>query len=396
MSQQRAVPPQPPGQRWRARDIAGATAVVLAVTLGCVGAWFASAIFLFVFLGILFGLALTAGVDLLARFRVPRALAALVWVAIVFGALGGIGRWIAPTLGAQFSDIRSRLPEAKSKVSSWIPAEYRGILQSHPDSSSPATPPGSTPAPNPGAKPGTSLGPNAGANSSNGPSGLPSGFSSLAGRVVNFIGSTVELVIYLLLMAFIAIYMAVDPDLYYIGMLHLFPHRSRPRAEHVLSAMAAVMRRWLLTQCVAMVTIGVAWGIALTILRVKAALALAVIAGVLEFVPTIGPTIAAVPALALGILDSPQKGLEVLAVYLIIQGIEANILIPVLMKGQIDLPPALTIVWQALMALAFGFLGLLVAVPLLAAVLVAVKMLYVQDVIGDPVDLGRAAEATSG
>jgi predicted PurR-regulated permease PerM len=197
-------------------------------------------------------------------------------------------------------------------------------------------------------------------------------------------------------MAFIAIYMAVDPDLYYVGMLHLFPHRARPRARQVLSAMAAVMRRWLLTQCVAMLTIGVAWGIALTILRVKAALALAVIAGLLEFVPTIGPTIAAVPALALGILDSPQKGLEVLAVYLLIQGLESNILIPVLMKGQIDLPPALTIVWQALLTLAFGFLGLLVAVPMLAAVLVAVKMLYVQDVIGDPVDLGRAAEASSG
>jgi predicted PurR-regulated permease PerM len=125
---------------------------------------------------------------------------------------------------------------------------------------------------------------------------------------------------------------------------------------------------------------------------VKAALALAVIAGLLEFVPTIGPTIAAIPAIGIAVLDSPEKALWVLAVYLGIQGIESNILIPVLMKGQIDLPPALTIVWQALMALVLGFLGLLVAVPLLAALLVAVKMLYVQDVVGDPVALGRAAE----
>lgn len=363
---------------WRARDVAGATAIVLAIALACVALWYASAVLLFVFLGILFGLALTAGVDLLARVRVPRAIGALFWVVVVIGALSGIGRWIAPTLGAQFGDIRSRLPEAAAKVSSWVPAEYRGALRL------------------PGSTSGTDSTGRSDSTHVRGASRLPSGLPGIAGRLLSVIGSTVELVVYLLLMAFLAIYIAVEPELYYVGMLHLVPHRARPRARQVLSGMAGVMRKWLLTQCVAMVTIGLAWGIALSILQVKAALALAVIAGLLEFVPTIGPTIAAVPALALGILDSPQKGLEVLAVYLLIQGLESNILIPVLMKGQIDLPPALTIVWQALMTLAFGFLGLLVAVPLLAALQVAVKMLYVQDVIGDPVDLGRAAERSAG
>ncbi len=86
------------------------------------------------------------------------------------------------------------------------------------------------------------------------------------------------------------------------------------------------------------------------------------------------------PALAMALLDSPQKAASVLVVYLIIQGIESNILIPMLMKGQIHLAPALTIVAQALMTLAFGFLGLMVAVPLTAALIVPVKLLYIEDV----------------
>jgi predicted PurR-regulated permease PerM len=118
---------------------------------------------------------------------------------------------------------------------------------------------------------------------------------------------------------------------------------------------------------------------------VKAALALGVIAGLLEFIPTIGPTLSAIPALAMGFLDSPEKALYILVAYVGIQFLENHILIPILMKGGIDLPPALTILSQALATMLFGFLGLMVAVPLLAAVMVAVKMIYVEDVVGDQI-----------
>jgi predicted PurR-regulated permease PerM len=94
---------------------------------------------------------------------------------------------------------------------------------------------------------------------------------------------------------------------------------------------------------------------------------------------------AVVPAIAMALLDSPTKAVSVLIVYLVIQGFEANLLVPLLMKGRIELAPAVTIVAQALMTLAFGFFGLMVAVPLLAAVMVPVKMLYVEDVVGDEV-----------
>src|SRR5439155_14484287 len=164
----------------------------------------------------------------------------------------------------------------------------------------------------------------------------------------------------------------------------LFPHRARARAGEVLSAMSAMLRRWLVTQLIAMATIGGITTIVLLILRVKPAFALGVLAGLFEFIPTIGPILSSLPAIAMGFLDSPEKALYVILAYTGVQFLENHLLIPLLMKGGIDLPPALTILSQALMALLFGFLGLMCAVPILAATMVAVKMLYVEGVVGDP------------
>jgi predicted PurR-regulated permease PerM len=167
--------------------------------------------------------------------------------------------------------------------------------------------------------------------------------------------------------------------------MHLFPHYMRERAGDVLSAMAIVLRRWLVTQLIAMTVIGTVTTIALLILDVKAAFALGLIAGLMEFIPTIGPILSAVPAIFMGFVDSPQKALTIVVVYVGIQFLENHLLIPMLMKGGVDVPPVLTILSQALMTLLFGFLGLMVAVPAIAATMVAVKMLYVERVVGDDV-----------
>jgi len=151
--------------------------------------------------------------------------------------------------------------------------------------------------------------------------------------------------------------------------------------------MSVALRKWLVTQLIAMVVIGVVSTVVLLILGVPAAVPLGVIAGLLEFVPTVGPIMSALPAIAMGFVESPEKALAVVVAYIAIQQMENYLLIPYLMREGVDLPPALTIVAQALMALIFGFLGLLCAVPVLAASMVAVKMLYVQDVVGEPVEV---------
>jgi predicted PurR-regulated permease PerM len=136
-----------------------------------------------------------------------------------------------------------------------------------------------------------------------------------------------------------------------------------------------------------MLAIGTVTTIAMLLLNVKAAFALGFIAGLLEFIPTVGPILSAVPALAMGFVDGPEKAVAVLFAYWGIQFLENNLLIPQLMRGGMDIPPAVTLVAQALMTLVFGFLGLMVAVPLTAAIMVPIKMLYVRDVVGDDMPL---------
>jgi predicted PurR-regulated permease PerM len=199
-----------------------------------------------------------------------------------------------------------------------------------------------------------------------------------------FLSSTIQVVTGLFIIVFLSIYIAVDPGMYRRGIMHLFPHARRDRIGDVLSALAAVLRRWLITQLIAMLTIGTITTVVLLALRVKAAFALGLLSGLFEFIPTVGPILSSLPAIAMGFLDSPEKAVWVAIAYIGVQFMENHVLIPLLMKGGINLPPALTVFSQALMALLFGFLGLMCAVPLLAATVTAVKMLYVEDVVGDP------------
>jgi predicted PurR-regulated permease PerM len=187
----------------------------------------------------------------------------------------------------------------------------------------------------------------------------------------------------LLIIIFLSIYIAVDPGTYRSGIMHLFPHARRERIGQVLSGIAAALRKWLVTQLIAMVAMGIITTVVLLLLRVKAAFALGLLSGLLEFIPTAGALISSVPAILMGFLDSPEKALWVTIAYVGVHFVEGHLLIPLLMKGGVDLPPALTILSQALMAILFGFLGLMCAVPMLAATMVAVKMLYVEDVVGD-------------
>jgi predicted PurR-regulated permease PerM len=383
--------------------------------------WFANALVLTTFLGVLFGLAVSAGVDRLERMKVPRGVGAAMIVLSFFGLLTLLGLWMAPTLREQGAELRRRLPEAVDRVQDWVNRRqgFMSLLLRPPGSSAPAAgatgaatrgapragaP--STPAPAPGAQPATTRGAQSDTTRGQG-AGAPSTSETLSRRLGGQIGgvvrylfpflqSTVAAIAGVLLIIFLAIYIAADPDTYHAGLMHLFPKQSRRRAGEILSAMATVLRKWLVTQLIAMTVIGAVTTVVLLILNVQAALALGVIAGLLEFIPTVGPILSAIPAVAMGFVDSPQKALYIAVAYMGIQFLENHILIPMLMKGGVDIPPALTILAQALATLVFGFLGLMVAVPLMAATMVAVKMLYVEGVVGDDLHVLDAANGDDG
>lgn len=405
---------------WRSQDVLRAAALVIAMYLAIRLLWFAYPLVLTTFLGVLFGLAVSSGVDRLERFRIRRGVAAAL---IVFGslaALGGVVAWTAPTLREQSQELQVKLPEAIDKLEGWINSQRGGFLGSllggagatgaavetavaGPDSASRAAQPEDTA----GAAEAEPAGADApsrqqirAAGGAAGQDSTAAGGGSLRERMgdslagaqrylFGFLTSTVTVIAGLVLVIFLAIYIGADPDIYHGGLMHLFPHGSRKRAGEVLSVIAHTLRRWLRTQLIAMVVIGVVSTTALLILDIPAAIPLGILAGLFEFIPTVGPILSAIPAVTMGFIDSPEKALTVALVYMAIQFAENNLLIPMLMKEGMDLPPAVTILGQALMALLFGFLGLLVAVPLIAATIVGVKMLYVEDVVGDEVELGE-------
>jgi len=391
---------------WRSKDILRTAALVLAMYIVAELIWVANPLFLVAFLGTLFGLAVGAGVDRLQRFNIRRGVGAALIVVTFFGVLVGLGVWMAPTLREQSIELRRKLPESLDRLEEWA-NNRRGLLglvfhngtQSSPapqNSAGTSTGAASAARPDSAAKTRTAA--------QAAPSTVPdSQATSLRGRIGQqlsgatkylfpFLSSTLAAVAGMLLIVFLSIYIAADPDLYHRGLMHLFPHAARKRAGEVLSAIATVLRRWLVTQLIAMAVIGSVTTIMLLILRVKAAFALGLIAGLFEFIPTIGPILSAVPAVAMGFLDSPEKALYVAIGYTLVQFAENHLLIPLLMKGGVDVPPVVTILSQALMALLFGFLGLMTAVPLVAAVLVVVKMLYVEKVVGDSVAVTNVNE----
>jgi len=366
---------------WRSGDVLRATALVTSYLLALALAWVARDIVFTAFLGVLFGLAVGAGADRLARLRIPRGIGAPLVVIAFLGALYGVGAAIAPTVRTQVVELRTRVPEAVDRIEAWVNARpgLAGLFLGGREVATPTTVP--PPSVEGRTRPGTAAAPAA-----RGPTlreRITEQLSGTARYLFPFLSSTITVAAGLFLILVLAIYVGADPGLYHAGLMGLFPRGARDRAGVVLTRIATVLRRWLVTQLVAMVVIGVVSTVTLLFLGVKAAVALGVIAGLLEFVPTVGPILAAVPAIAMGFLDSPEKALTVGLAYLVIQQLEGHVLIPILMKEGMDLPPALTIVTQAVMALLFGFLGLMVAVPLLAVIIVPVKLLYMEGVVGD-------------
>jgi predicted PurR-regulated permease PerM len=206
--------------------------------------------------------------------------------------------------------------------------------------------------------------------------------SGLAGVVTSFVGGLADL----LLIVFGGLYLAAQPGLYRRGALLLFPAGpSRERIAGTLDASGAALRLWLLGQLVAMAFLFVLTGLGLWAIGVPAALALALLAGLAQFVPLIGPIVAAVPALLIALSEGWQIALWTLLLYGAIQQVESNVITPLVQRQAVSLPPAVTLFAVVAFGLLFGPLGVLFATPLAVVALVAVKKLWVREALGERV-----------
>ncbi len=209
----------------------------------------------------------------------------------------------------------------------------------------------------------------------------------ITSQFLGFFANTFGLISSLFVILFVGLYLCFTPQYYVEGFLRLVPNAWRGRGRQVFQGLSHILGRWLIGRFVGMLVVGVLTFIGLLALKVTLPLGLAVLAGLMTFVPYLGPIISAIPAILLGYMQSSTTGLYVVLLYLLIQAIESYILTPLIQQREVSLPPVLTLASQVLLGSLFGFPGLLLATPLTAGALVIVKMLYIEDVFLEPTDI---------
>lgn len=150
-----------------------------------------------------------------------------------------------------------------------------------------------------------------------------------------------------------------------------------------MSEIGRTLGQWLMGKLLSMLIVGVLTATGLALLQVPLALLLGIVAGLLDFIPYVGPIMAGVPAVLIAFSEGPQLALYVLLLFAALQLAEGYLLLPLIERRTVALPPALTIGAQVLLGALFGFAGVALATPITAVLTVAIAMLYVEDVLGD-------------
>ena len=200
--------------------------------------------------------------------------------------------------------------------------------------------------------------------------GVPTG---LAGSVAGALGSAFGLFGALAVVLIAGIYLAAAPSSYANGILRLVAVRYRSRARDLLVVAGTTLWAWSAGQALDMLVVGIVSFLGLWFIGVPLALVLGVLAGLMNFVPYIGAIIGAIPAVIIAFSVGSSQGLEVLALYAVLQAFEGYVMAPMIQNRAVHLPPGLTILSQTFFGVALGIPGLIFATPITAALLAVMQ-----------------------
>jgi predicted PurR-regulated permease PerM len=339
----------PEGERGAATQFA--TRVTIAVAIACLGfisIWMIHRgidVLLLLFAGILIAVLFRSMAEPLVRYtRLPLWAAVVIVVVLTFGLFGFAGWLMAPSVSRQIDELTVRLPEAIERFrAQYLSFGWTQWLMQQ------------------------------GGDAADGRKVLNQ--ITNAFRITFLAGGAIIIV------TFLALYMAAQPRVYIQGIVRLMPVNFRPRARTVLRELYRMLRVWLLTKLFTMIVTGVGIGIGLWLLKIPMALALGIFAGVLEFIPTVGPLLSVIPALLLAMVKGPAAALQVAVLYFVVQWVGNHVTTPLIQHRTLSIPPAVTLALVALLGTFFGFGGLLLSGPLAVVIVGLVKMLYVEDVL---------------
>jgi predicted PurR-regulated permease PerM len=198
----------------------------------------------------------------------------------------------------------------------------------------------------------------------------------------------------LLILIFGGIFLAAQPRFYGIGAIKLIPSGQRALIGEAMEESAVALRLWLKGQLVAMVAITVLTWIGFLIIGIESPLVLALIAGVLEFVPYAGAIASAVPAVLVALVQGPEMALWTVVMYVVVHHVEAYVLQPMVQQWAVEVPAVIMLFALLAFGLLFGLIGVFFAAPLAVVSYVLVKRLYVVEVLDTPTPIPGEEKAT--
>ena len=292
---------------------------------------------LLIFAGLVVASMLDGGARLIRRYvPIPRGLALGIVVLGVIAFIAGVLYLTGVEIAAQAEQLRATLEAQALRISAWL--SELGVLPAASDLT-----------------------------------GLAQQALGSVGRVTSFIGGAIGAIGSFFLVLVIGLFVAMEPRIYERGLQWMVPMASRDQFAITLARMARTMRILLAGRLLGMVFEGFITWVLLEVAGVPMALLLGILTGMLAFIPNIGAFISGVLMVAVGFSAGPTEGLWAIAIYFGVQTFDGYVLLPLVAKRTVDMPPALTVSSQILMSTLFGFLGLALADPIVAMIKVALE-----------------------
>jgi predicted PurR-regulated permease PerM len=204
---------------------------------------------------------------------------------------------------------------------------------------------------------------------------------SFAGQSLTIFSSSLGALLNLLFMVILTMMLLAQPTAYRQAFISLFPNFYRRRVDGILAECELSLGKWVGGAILSMVVVAVLSLIGLLSLGIPLALAQAILAGLLNFVPNLGPTISVIIPVAIALLDEPWKAVAIFIIYFLIQQFESSLLTPYIMAQQVSLLPAITLIAQVFFTTFFGFMGLLLALPLTVVAKVWINAVLIEDIL---------------
>lgn len=316
--------------------------------------WQIRQVLLLVFAAVVLATALNRLARRLQRSGMKHGIAILASIVLLLALIVGFFWLIVPPFTVQFQELTERVPRGFERLNLWVDHLRTGL----PSQLTPYLP-----------------------DVESISQQVQPLINRLLGSSVAFFSSSLGIILNVLLVLVLTGMFLANPQAYRKGFVRLFPSFYRRRVDGILDQCEVSLGRWLGGALISMSVVALMSMIGLSVLRIPSPLAQGILAGVLNLIPNLGPTISVIPPMAIALLEAPWKCLAVLGLYFFIQQVESNFLTPYVMAQQVSLLPAVTLLAQVFFATFFGFLGLVLALPLTVVGQIWVKEVLFKDVL---------------